>query len=515
MRDEIRIQGPCERRGLGLRLWGRAFAGLSMCLAAGCSNLGDAPEDLSEFNVVLIVIDTLRADSLGCYGSPIDTSPNIDRLAESGILFERAYSSSSITPESISSLMTGRLPSRGGHTGIAARPHESFTTLAEYFRANDYTTGFFAANIVLNHPLYFQGFDEVEFVIPGGVSSGNGPPLSARALKFAKENRKEKFFMYLHYMDPHGPYEPPDELYRRFSRYDVETPLTLYDEVRANVTALRASGFGEGGAQLGDMYDRYCAEIAHTDMAIGQLLQGFKRLGLDDRTLIVLTADHGEEFLEHGYVEHGWTLHNESIHVPLIFWRPDDPVHRKVERPVSSVDVFPTLVELLGFDYSGQTFDGAALMKRTGNKLTLTLPERPVIAELLHEERGDHRAIIHDGWKLIQVREPLSIREREIVVGTEEEFFWDIWNGKRVSERDTWAAPAQEFLFNIRSDPQEPDHANEIANRPAIAAKLRGLLQEYRVAAERDAPEKEVPETPEAGIDESTSEKLKALGYVN
>lgn len=487
-----------------------------MCLAAGCSNRGKPPEDFSQFNIVLIVIDTLRADSLGCYGSSRDTSPNIDALADSGILFERAYSSSSMTPESVSSLLTGRLPSRGGHTGIAARPHESFTTLPEYLKANGFATGFFAANIILNHPAYFQGIDEVEFVLPGGASSGNSPPLSKRALKFAKKHRKEKFFMYLHYMDPHGPYDPPGELYRRFSRFDVEKPIMLYDEVRANVTALRAEGFGKGSEPLFlDLYDRYCAEIAHTDIAIGQLIQGLKRLRLDDRTLIILTSDHGEEFLEHGYVEHGWTLHNESIHVPLIFWWPGNAVPRRIKRPVSLVDVFPTLVELLRFDYAGQTFDGAALMKRTENEPILTLPERPVISELLHEERGDHRAVIHNGWKLIQVRQPLSIPQREKMVGTEEKVFWDIWNGTRTIERDTWAAPAQEFLFDIQKNPSEQDNASEIDKRPLIVKKLRQLLQEYRTAAQRDAPAKNDPNTPDPEIDQSTSEKLKALGYVN
>lgn len=484
-----------------------------MLLGIGCAIPPEEPQDFDDFNVVLIVVDTLRADHLGCYGYARNTSPEIDSLAESSIIFEMAFSNSSITPESISSLFTGRRPSHGGHTGLAARPHDSFTTLAEYLQRNGYRTGFFTSNLILKHAANFQGFDEVEFVIPGSATSGNNLRLSKRAIQFVKSNRRSKFFMYVHFMDPHGPYEPPPKFYRRFARHEIDEPIKLYNEVRSNMRKLTESGFGPGDPRFEDMIDRYDAEIADTDRAIGKLLKAVKRLGLSEKTLVILTADHGEEFLEHGYVEHGWTLFRESIHVPLIVHQPAKLAPRKIRRPVELVDLFPTLIELLQFDYEGQGFDGAPFITRTGDVLDFDSPERPIIAEMLHGKRGDHRVVIFEGWKLMHVRHPLSIQEREEFIGTEEAEFWDLWNGKLIFERDTWSAPAYEALFNIAKDPSET--TNLIDEYPDKAEELRAILRKYKVEVQRDAPIKRTQDSTSVPEDKSFTEKLRALGYVN
>jgi arylsulfatase A-like enzyme len=175
---------------------------LVLCSGA-CSRDRAAASGLKDYNLVVINIDTLRADHLGCYGYGRNTSPFIDSLAGRGVLFERALSNSSYTRESVAVLFSGRLPSASGSVGWNARPSDTTRNLAELFRDAGYQTGFSSNTTMLTDPLFTKGFDEAEQLTTVWGLSGAGPKLSARAVEFATRHAGGRFMMYLHYLDPH------------------------------------------------------------------------------------------------------------------------------------------------------------------------------------------------------------------------------------------------------------------------------------------------------------------------
>ncbi|MHC4146036.1 MAG: sulfatase-like hydrolase/transferase, partial [Planctomycetota bacterium] len=172
---------------------------------------------LEGFNLIIINIDSLRRDHLSCYGYERDTSPFIDSLAESGIVFEQAMSNSSFTCESVAALMSGLLPSNSGSFGFRARLSARTKNLGTLFKEAGYRTGFFSNSMMLRDQSFAEGFDESETVSREWDKSRGGPELSSMALDFLRRHSGQKFMLYLHYLDPHGPYQPPDDLYSRFA----------------------------------------------------------------------------------------------------------------------------------------------------------------------------------------------------------------------------------------------------------------------------------------------------------
>lgn len=162
-----------------------------------------------------------------------------------------------------------------------------------------------------------------------------------------KSQPSRPFFLYVHYLDPHGPYDPPAGTVPDFDRFER---VGIYNHVRENITTLRSEGFGPGEPRFDDYRARYAAELTHVDTAVGTLLDGLREQGRLENALVIVTSDHGEEFLEHGYVEHAWTLYEESIRVPLILHAPEWLEPARVTGRVSGVDLVPTLDALLGAD---------------------------------------------------------------------------------------------------------------------------------------------------------------------
>ena len=205
----------------------------------------DIVGNLNEYNLILVNIDALRADHLGCYGYHRNTSPFIDSVAENGVTFEQAMSNSSYTRESVAVLLSGRLPTSGNAIGWKATPSKRVKSIGELFQEAGYKTAFLSNTSVLRNPNFTKGVQEVYHLRKWGVS-GNGPDLSSRAGAFMKRCDGEKFLLYLHYLDPHGPYEPPEAFHRRFTQDIYPHPLSLYGEVRATITSLAREGFGPG-----------------------------------------------------------------------------------------------------------------------------------------------------------------------------------------------------------------------------------------------------------------------------
>lgn len=468
-----------------------------LLLVGGCADAPRAP--LAGWNLVVVNVDALRADHLGFHGYARPTSPCLDALAAGGVVFEQAISSSSFTRESVATLLTGRLPSSGPSAGWSAAPAAGSGHLGESLRAAGYRTGFFSNTLMLRDPGFTRGFEEVQHLPARFGLSGEGPRLTARALRFVRKNRDGPFALYLHYLDPHAPYEPDPELLARLADPPptAADDLVLYRDVVPRLGALRARGFGPGDPRFESLVLRYDAEILGTDAAIGALVRGLERLGVADRTLLVVTADHGEEFLEHGGVEHGWTLYQESIHVPLLFHAPGALPPARVALRVSQVDLLPTLLALLGLPARGLPLDGAPLFAIGTGGLRASPVERPVVAELLIPFRNVVRATLLGDWKLVRAWRWLPPQER-IAEGRASD------PPRRAAALDLAGGPAHEALYDLGSG--DGERRDLLAAAPARAAALRARLDslptEVAISSPRAAP-----------LAAAERERLRALGY--
>jgi arylsulfatase A-like enzyme len=495
------VSSPCQISVRSVLRWFVIFA-LAL-LSWACTHDRAASTSLTGYNLVVINIDTLRADHLGCYGYGRNTSPFIDSLAGRGVLFERALSNSSYTRESVAVLFSGHLPSASGSVGWNARPSDTTRNLAERFRDAGYRTGFFSNTTMLTDPLFTKGFDEAQQLTTVWGLSGAGPKLSARALDFVTRHAGERFLLYLHYLDPHGPYDPPAELYRRFAPVPFAHPVNVYKDVRPNCPALMRDGFGPGDARFEDMVIRYDAEIADTDRSIEMLFHGLEPLHVLGRTLVVVTADHGEEFLEHGFVEHAWTLYDEALHVPLILWAPNALAPQRLSAPVSVVDVLPTLLQLLELPHATQEFDGVPLLERRGTAVLFHAPAAPSVAEVLIGERNVLRALSDGPWKYIGAQRWLTPEERPAAIKRQEQ------TAKEGGMPDVWGPITHEELYNLQDDPHEAHDRS--ASAPAQRTRLRDALAAYVAQCrERQRPHGATQPT----LSQTDVERLRALGYL-
>jgi arylsulfatase len=296
-----------------------------------------------DVNVVFVLVDTLRADRLSSYGYARPTSPMLDALAESGVRFARAQSQSSWTKCSMASLWTGLFPQRTGVTRFDHAIPESALMPAEIFKQAGYTTaGIWRNGWVAENFGFGQGFDvylrPVQRTDAANLESrgraeakvpGTDEDATLAALEFLRSNRNEKFLLYLHYMDLH--------------QY-------VYDDVAAELPF---------GTSISDVYDR---SIHWTDRNISALVAALDELDLSKRTILVIAADHGEAFGEHGAEGHARDLHQEVVHVPLILSLPFRVDGGLVVDPlVRNVDIWPTVLDLLGLPALREA-DGVSLV---------------------------------------------------------------------------------------------------------------------------------------------------------
>ncbi len=278
--------------------------GDSPATAASASNI--AVSSLEGRNLVVIVIDSLRSDHLGCYGYDKPTSPFVDSLAAEGLLFEHASANSSFVTQSLSTLFSGRLPTSGGTVGLfESHPLDETTTLPQWFGRAGYYTG-----IVTNQPLVkgkglTKGFEDLQ--IGNLENPWSGVEVTDRALDFVDDAAEDKFMLYVHYLDPHQPYTPLAEFSERFAGDSAAEPLDLMAFRREYDSAI-ADLEGPGNASVEALVRRYDAEIAYTDYCIERFVKGLEEQGKLAATAIVILSNHGEEFLEQGYVGNAWTL---------------------------------------------------------------------------------------------------------------------------------------------------------------------------------------------------------------
>jgi len=332
----------------------RAVLGVLLLLAAAlgawrCSGSS------GRYNLLVVLVDTLRADHLGCQGYGRETSRTIDALAREGVVFEEAFSAVPWTPASTATLLTGLEPFRHGFVRPEVAPlSQDAITLAEILGARGYSTAGFSGNLLISD---LSGFDQ-GFETFKTVTWGKAPALNALAIPWLRAKAKAgRFFLYMHYFDPHDPYDDPAGNWRTFAGLAPDAPPNepapiANGDIEVPFVALREGRDpGLGPDELRRLIDRYDGEIRFVDSEIAKLLAEVKALGLEDETIVVFTSDHGEQFLEHGGLKHGSSLHREELHVPLVFKIPGR-AGAPERRPdiVGLVDVVPTLLAALGVE---------------------------------------------------------------------------------------------------------------------------------------------------------------------
>jgi len=323
-------------------------------------------------NILLISIDTCRADYLSCYGYSRKTTPNIDAVAAEGFLFENVISPVPMTLPAHCSMLTGTTPLHHGiHDNIGYKLGPSNITLAEILSENGYKTAAVIGSFVLDSQFGLkQGFDSYydrfeEKVTTGRFLERKGQEVSRFGIDWLGENYNEPFFLFLHYYDPHFRYEPPEPF---------------------------ASSFKD---------DLYAGEIAYTDHCVGQVIQKLKKLGIYDSTLLIITSDHGEMLGEHGEIEHGYFIYQSAIKVPLIIKLAGRSKPQKINRLASLNDIVPTICGLLGIRPPSQI---------QGKDLSVNFAENPptekryVYCESFTPTKHNANplfALISDQWKYI------------------------------------------------------------------------------------------------------------------
>jgi arylsulfatase A-like enzyme len=409
--------------------------------------------------VVLITIDTLRADRLGLYGyRHRPTSPTLDTWAQSAVVFDRAMAPAPWTIPSLGALMTGRYPAEIGAYTNSDGVHDDADMLAELFREHGYATGNFNTHALLVNKRggFRQGFDTVEprHITPQ-LDGEHKAPFSItepKLMEWLAAHREQPFFVWIHDMSPHL---PPTEgnpylISRRWTRYD--------------------------------------AEVRFVDELIGRILGALRDLGFGDELLVIVTADHGEAFGdEHGLIGHQDVMYDEVLRVPLIVKYPAMGVPRRIAEPVEIVDLFATVAELAGVPLPAGTRSESLVPLITGTRAARAKPFS-FHARYFFEDRQHWLAVRDHEWKLLG-RTPDLGADRD----THSAPRW------RVDNEDTTYFE----LYHIADDPAEQHDLYE--QHPEQVARLQRVLGEWGTSV-REGPAR-------AEIDEATREQLRALGY--
>jgi arylsulfatase A-like enzyme len=581
------------RRRVSLLRWGGGLAVASLAVSLGLTSILFGPEakpfrgqswrkmdpSLARApNIIVIMLDTLRADHLSVHGYERPTSPELERIAREGVLFENAFTHSNWTPPSTTTLLTSLYESVHGVDQVDSIVPDSITTLAEALGQSGYTSAFLSANNLVQRPTnYTQGFDYIYHIFSDGYQAVNGrnrlPPLQLYAWRVAEglipgfripldtppnvffehlfnevgvdkrngaevegrwpsitikpkagearggkadwiykhvraylsymtsqpgyDAQQNKFFLYLHYFDPHSPYRAPRHYKRlydpEFKGHYVKDPngkqvCEYVEGPLAQSECFVESPPGKGLPVLSErnqhnLVAQYDGEITFLDLYLGKLVDFLKEEDLFDDTLIVFTSDHGEAFWEHEYYAHGVDVFQEEVHIPLIVtWPKGLPGGIRKPDPVGLVDIMPTLLDAAGLPpvpgMQGRSF--LNVLRGEGQR-----------RELYGETGYDppRLFLIQDRFKLIyHLRDSLH--------------------------KTLPPHPVKQFLFDLRADPGE--QSNLLSNHAeTIGIKTVESLQtelERRRAVVQEALG--IHEPKEAELPKEVEERLKALGYL-
>jgi arylsulfatase A-like enzyme/Flp pilus assembly protein TadD len=424
----------------------------------------------SRRRVIIISMDTTRADYLSCYGYEHKTTPNIDAVAAEAVRFEQVIAPIPLTLPSHSTMMTGTIPPYHGiHDNLNYTLGDSNVTLAEILQARGYTTGGIISTYVLEDTFGLdQGFDTYddefdETITDAAGAQRRGGEVSEHAIRWLDENRDEDFFLFLHYYDPHSPYDPPDAY----------------------------KGLFVSKASTDDMDEKvklsYAEEIAYTDHCIGQVVEKLKSLGLYDSTLLIITGDHGEAFKEHREMGHGYFIYQPSVQVPLIVKLPGQQKAKTVSGVAGLVDLTPTVCSLLdiempehiqGRDVSGALFDepsenedhyiysesllatkykATPLLAVTGNRFKYIQTARPELYDLIEDPTESRNLVDEQPQRARILQDVLGVMLEESLVAdtTESKLELDDESLKKL-ESLGYVGGALEEDFSFDQDKADP-----------------------------------------------------------
>jgi arylsulfatase A-like enzyme len=441
-----------------------ALAGAVWLAACG------APE--TRPNIVVVTLDTTRADQLSCLGGPPGNTPRLDALAARSALFSRAYADSNVTNPSHVSIMTGLPAIDHGVMNQLTRIPPAIDTLAEVFQRAGYRTGGFVSSRHVGPELGWEGYDE----LPGLGNERSAAETTDLALAWLSGLGRRPFFLWVHYWDPHMQYQPPPELAARFYAGDRAAGSGPLLAEQPYFRLVQRDGVLDW---LGDTRDpawapaMYAAEIHHTDAELGRLLDAVSAAPGADRTLIVVTADHGESLGEHGIYYAHTGLYEQQLAVPLIIHAPGAPPVQS-DALVSSLDIAPTVAELAGVELGRGGLPGISLARVVRGQPE---PKLEAPRALIHQNAHNLAVAVRDGgWKLIW---PLG-KDHPLLSGAPE-------------------------LYDLTRDPGETD--DRAAREPERVAALRRQLERWiaRGPIERG----NLPH-----LDAEAVERLRALGYL-
>jgi arylsulfatase A-like enzyme len=437
------------------RVW--ILALLPLVLACGRS----APD-----HVILIVVDTLRADHLGFYGHSSPTTPELDRWTSRGLVFDHAFATSPWTLPTFGSVLTGLWPAQhgagsrmpeGGRRWRRRPLSPTVPTLPEVLREHGFTTGAIVNNAFLRpHFGAARGFDTYDY-----EKGRRAAAVIDLATDWLADPSRKRLFLMLHLIDPHLPYQAPAEFLGRFGpssqdalelRGRKKIVDRLEDLTAADREALRA---------------RYDEEIASLDHELGRFFTYLVDAGMWDRTLVVLTSDHGEELFDHGGFEHGHSMFQEVLRVPLVVWGPGVAAGRN-RTPVSVVDLKPTILDAVGVAFgdglAGESLWGMALGKSRS-------PRREMLAQNILWGRELASLV---AWPYKLILDPKHDRVQ---------------------------------LYDLSADPAEQQDL--ATQRPEVAVELRRRLEDRLAVLETPSHE------PDEDISSETEDELRALGYLD
>ena len=438
-------------------------------------------------NVILVSVDTLRSDRIGCYGNPRETSPAIDRLAREGVRFRQVVAPSNWTLPSHYSMMTSLYPTAHGvnpdralfgglrrptgAVGIRGSPRQE--TLAERMERLGYLTAAITENGWV-HPEF--GFDQgfASYVADTGATLES---TRRRVVRWLREHHDVPFFLFVHTYQPHQPYDQPppyDAIFVEpghvgYALPGVTVPVGIledfqkgfYTPTEADVEAFRA------------LYD---GEVRYVDDFVADLVASLEELRLVGRTVVVFTSDHGEEIFEHGRFTHGDALYDEVMRVPLIFWGPgliDGGV--EIEPAVSLLDILPTVVELVGGKVDGLVQGRSLLSGLTGGRDAI-----------------EARELFGEGF------------------GKDSVPSYCLWRGSDKYILVPGDSEAAEELYDLSSDPGET--VNLAGSDAAKSSELRATVEAW-VEANRRIGEAFVGSS--TAPDDDVLERLRSLGYID
>ena len=428
-----------------------AVAGLAVAVAIGLQFIPRfVPEARRPLNVILVTADTLRADRLPIYGYDKVETPNLDRMARTGVVFEQATTVVPLTLPAHSSMFTGTFPM---HHGVRDNGGyylgQDQVTLAETLKENGYQTGGFVAAFVLDSrwglnqgfDRYYDDFDLAKYENVGlDTVQRRGGEVLQEAVKWMEEVKDDRFFAWLHFYDVHTPYEAPEPFLSRYKNYP--------------------------GA-------RYDGEIAYLDSLMGELFDWLEKTDLDDDTLVVFIADHGESLGQHEENTHGFFIYDATMRVPFLLKAPYRQIRtgQRISAQVRNVDLMPTILDLVAVE-PPESIQGTSLVP-------LLERETDDLGLLAYSESFYPRH--HYGWAELK-----SVRNGKLQ-------FID--------------APRPE-LFDVEADPQQT--TNLASQRAATVSELKNALDDLVARYSVEGIDDKVPETPDA----DTAAQLAALGYL-